>query len=155
MPSETSDQLSRWESDPYVTAWPEMRPFWAAAAEGRFLMPQCQECVRCHWHPRAVCPFCHSVRLTWIEASGLGTIFSYSIARTWSPPHVVAFVKTLEGPVILTQIVDSHVSDLQIGATVRAKMIPVKDGRSLPYFALEGEDSSYGIDDVLTHVPPP
>lgn len=126
-----------WESDPYVTPWPEMRPFWAAAAEGRFVMPQCKDCGKFHWHPRAICPFCRSDHIAWLEASGDATIFSYSIARTSSPPHVVAFVQSLEGPVILTQIVDCNLAELRIDLPVRVKLATVQGGRSLPFFAPE------------------
>jgi len=134
-----TDNLARqsWETDPFVTPWPEMRPFWAAAAEGRFLMPKCGDCGKYHWHPRAVCPFCHSQKIEWIESPGRGTIFSYSIARTWSPPHAIAFVKTQEGPVILTQLVDCEFDALRIDMPVRVKLAPVEDGRSMPFFTPE------------------
>ena len=134
-----TEKLSRqaWEEDPYVTPWPEMRPFWAAAAGGRFLLPKCGDCGKYHWHPRALCPFCRSDKIQWIESPGRGTIFSYSIARTWSPPHAIAFVKTLEGPVILTQIVDCDFAALRIDLPVRVKLAPVEGGRSLPFFTPE------------------
>ena len=127
-----------WENDPYVMPWPEMRPFWAAAAEGKFLMPKCGACGKYHWHPRALCPFCRSDRIEWIESPGRGTIFSYSIARTWNPPHANAFVKTNEGPVILTQIVDCDFKALRIGLPVKGKLMAVEDGRTMPFFAPEG-----------------
>jgi uncharacterized OB-fold protein len=132
-----ANPLKTWETDPFVTPWPEMRPFWAAAAEGRFLMPKCGDCGKYHWHPRAVCPFCHSQKIEWIESPGRGTIFSFSIARTWSPPHAIAFVKTQEGPVILTQLVDCDFDALRIDLPVRVKLAPVEDGRSMPFFTPE------------------
>lgn len=125
------------DNDPYVSQWPEMRPFWAAAAEGRFLMPRCAACGKYHWHPRAVCPFCRSQKIEWIESEGKGEIFSYSVARTWNPPHAVAFVKSDEGPVILTRIVDCDFAALKIGMRVRVKLTVVDGGRSMPFFAPE------------------
>jgi len=123
-----------WESDPYVVPWPEMRPFWAAAAEGRFMMPRCIACQKYHWHPRPLCPFCRSSDIELVESRGQGTIYSYGIACTWTPPHAVAFVETHEGPVILTKIVDCDLAELRIGLPVRVKLMPVTGGRSLPFF---------------------
>jgi uncharacterized OB-fold protein len=129
-----NDVSSSWKTDPYVTAWPELLPFWAAAAEGRFLLPQCESCGQHHWHPRAVCPFCHSDKIAWREASGKGSIFSYSIARTWSPPHVVAFVRVVEGPVLLTKILDCDFAELRIDLPVHVKLCAVGKGRSAAFF---------------------
>ena len=132
-----SQSKQAWEQDPYVTTWPEMSPFWAAAAAGTFLMPKCGDCGKFHWHPRAVCPFCRAQHIEWIESPGLGTIYSFSIARTWSPPFANAFVRTQEGPVILTQMVDCDFADLRIDLPVRVKLAPVEDGRWMPFFAPE------------------
>jgi uncharacterized OB-fold protein len=136
MASETFTAQS-WDTDPYVTPWPEMRPFWEAAAAGRFLMPRCEACGQYHWHPRAVCPFCRSNKIAWIETAGRGTIFSYSVARTGPAPEVVAFVKTSEGPIILSKIVESDVTALRIGLPVHVKLIPVDGGRSMPFFTVD------------------
>ena len=36
----------------------ESKPFWDAAAEGKFLIKHCNACGEDHWYPRALCPFC-------------------------------------------------------------------------------------------------
>lgn len=133
----TDNHQQAWEKDPFVYPWPEMRPFWAAAAEGKFLMPKCGACSKFHWHPRAICPFCHSNKIEWIESEGRGTIFSFSIARYFSPQHANAFVKTKEGPVILTQLVDCTFEELRIDMPVRVKLAPVPEGRTMPFFTPE------------------
>jgi uncharacterized protein len=60
---------------------PETKPFWDAAAQGRLLIKRCTTCNEPHWYPRAICPFCGSERTEWMEASGHGTIYSYSVFR--------------------------------------------------------------------------
>ena len=124
-----------WEDDPFVTYWPEMRAFWAAAAEGRFLMPHCQACGKYHWHPRAICPFCESDRIAFVDSPGRGEVYSYSVARTWDPPHVVAFVQVDEGPCILTRIVDCDVESVRVGQKVKVRFIKAEEGRDMPAFA--------------------
>ena len=35
-------------------------------------------CGQLHHYPRTICPFCFSDKTDWIEASGKGTIYSYT-----------------------------------------------------------------------------
>ena len=39
---------------------PETKPFWDAAAQGKFLIKRCTACGEPHYFPRSVCPFCYS-----------------------------------------------------------------------------------------------
>jgi uncharacterized OB-fold protein len=75
---------------PVVTA--EGKAFFDAARQGRFLIPICVACNRAHWYPRAVCPFCASENLEWREASGKGTIYTFSVMRRVKEPYVIAHV---------------------------------------------------------------
>ena len=59
----------------------ESKPFWDAAAEGRFLIKRCNDCGQAHWFPRALCPFCFSDKTVWEESPGEGVIYSYSVMR--------------------------------------------------------------------------
>ena len=43
-------------------AFPEMKPFWQAAAEGKLLVKRCLDCNQSHYYPRALCPYCQSER---------------------------------------------------------------------------------------------
>ena len=53
---------------------------WQGAAQGRLVLPRCSGCGRFHWPPRAHCPECRSP-LAWHEASGRGSVASFSIVR--------------------------------------------------------------------------
>src|SRR5262249_56785232 len=85
---------------------PETKPFWDAAAQGRFLIKRCTACDEPHWYPRALCPFCGSERTEWMEASGHGTIYAYSVFRRAQIPYAIAYVTLAEGPTMMTNIVD-------------------------------------------------
>ena len=63
---------------------PETEAFVAAAREGRFLLPHCDDCGRTHWYPRAVCPHCWSTRLTWRPASGREASAWAGFTSCWS-----------------------------------------------------------------------
>ncbi len=118
---------------------PEAAPFYAAAAEGRFLVPRCTACGRTHWYPRAQCPFCFGP-VTWEAASGTGTIYSYSVMRRAKPVTTIAYVTLAEGPTMLTSLVDCDVDRLRIGQAVRLVWKPTQAGEAagppLPCFTL-------------------
>jgi hypothetical protein len=104
---------------------PETEPFWAATQEGRLVLAHCDGCGATIWYPRAVCPSCGGRSIGWLEASGRGQVYSFSIAyRGPGPyrdvaPYVVAYVELDEGPRVLTNIVGCPPEEVRIGQTVR------------------------------------
>lgn len=132
--SETTNTIG-FEQDAYAAAYPETRPFWEAAAEGRLLLKACRACGRAHWYPKVVCPFCHSDDLEWREASGRGTIYTYSVMRRVEVPYVLAYVTLEEGPTLMTNIVDCDVDSVRIGQSVQVRFRQAPQGRTVPVFA--------------------
>ncbi|MGH6998966.1 MAG: Zn-ribbon domain-containing OB-fold protein, partial [Phenylobacterium sp.] len=79
----------------------ESKPFWDAAAEGRFLIKRCNDCGQAHWFPRALCPFCFSDKTVWEESPGEGVIYTYSVMRrSPSGPYGIGYVTLNEGPAV-------------------------------------------------------
>ncbi|MBI3706382.1 MAG: Zn-ribbon domain-containing OB-fold protein [Proteobacteria bacterium] len=113
---------------------PETEMFWKAASEGRFILRKCTACGKPHWYPRAICPFCFSDKTEWQDASGRGTIYSYSVTRRAAEPYVIAYVTLEEGPTMMTNIVDCDSKKLAIGQKVRLVFKPAAAGPPLPYF---------------------
>jgi uncharacterized OB-fold protein len=112
---------------------PESEPFYKAAAEGRFLLRRCTACRKPHWYPRAVCPFCFGAT-TWEEASGQGTIYTFSTMRRVDPPYAIAYVTLDEGPTMLTNLVECDFDALAIGQRVRLVFKPTEGGPPVPCF---------------------
>ena len=131
--SETSMQKSH-QDDPYALAYPETTPFWQAAENNKFLVKGCTQCNRAHWYPRIVCPLCGSDQTTWTEASGLGTVYSFSLIERADHPYILAWVTLDEGPVITTNIVDCDLASIKIGDKVTVKFRPTTEGRLMPVF---------------------
>jgi len=115
---------------------PETQAFWDAAAQGRFLIRRCTACGKAHWYPRKTCPFCWGEKTEWVEASGRGTIYSYSVMRRAAEPYVVAYVTLAEGPTMLTNLVDCDFDALAIGQEVRLKFSPSEAGPPVPTFTI-------------------
>jgi hypothetical protein len=113
----------------------ETKPFWDAAAAGRLLLKRCEACGEPHYYPRIACPFCGSARTSWQEASGRGTIYSYSVFRRAPVPYAIAYVTLEEGPTMMTNIVDSDLDAIRIGQRVHVRFVPTDGGPPVPMFA--------------------
>ena len=112
----------------------ETKPFWDAAAEGRFVLRFCNGCGRPHWYPRAICPFCFNDDGAWREAGGTGVIYSFSPMRRASEPYVIAYVTLDEGPTMMTNIVFCEIDALRIGQAVTVVFQPTIAGPPIPVF---------------------
>ena len=114
---------------------PETQHFWDAAAQGKFLYKKCAACGEPHFYPRALCPFCFSDRTEWQEASGRGTIYTYSVMRRAPVPYAIAYVTLAEGPTVMTNIVDCDLDAIHIGQSVKLVFKPSDGGPPVPMFA--------------------
>ena len=124
--------MTRKITPPVVTA--ESKAFFDAARQNRFMIPVCSACGKPHWYPRAICPFCASDRMQWREASGRGTIYSYSVMRRAKDPYVIAHVTLAEGPTMLTNIVDCDFDQVRIGQPVTVVFKETENGSPAPMF---------------------
>jgi len=130
---------------PEPTPTPETIAFWDAAKKGMFLIRRCKECGKAHWYPRSICPFCWSDDTEWVEGSGKGTIYSYSIMRRAAPPYVMAYVQLAEGPRMMTNIVDMAFEDIAIGQAVEVTFRQSEGGFSIPMFSSPGFRRDAGV----------
>lgn len=110
-----------------------LEPYWQAAREGRLLLKLCRACGKSHYYPRPLCPFCMSSDTEWREASGQGSIYSWSVERRATPPYAIAFVALAEGPTLLTNIVDCNLDALAIGQQVTLAF-ETRDEQPVPVF---------------------
>jgi uncharacterized OB-fold protein len=110
---------ARSHPDPVVNL--ETERYWAAARDGVLLLKRCTDCGRTHWYPRAVCPHCLSGATEWYQASGHGTVYTFSVMRE-------------EGVTMMTQIVDCDVERLAIGDAVSVTFEATESGHALPVF---------------------
>jgi uncharacterized OB-fold protein len=119
--------------------------FWTGAADGRLLIKRCGACGRAHFYPRPFCPFCWSEDVAWEEASGRGTVYTWSIVRrndlppfSERVPYVTAIVELDEGPRLMTNIVDTDHADVRIGMAVEVTFRPLGEGLTYPLFRAAG-----------------
>jgi uncharacterized protein len=113
---------------------PETKAFWDAAAQGKLMIGKCNTCGKLHYYPRARCPFCFSDRTELTQASGNGTIYTYSVMRRAAIPYAIAYVTLAEGPRMMTNIVDCDLDQIRIGQAVRLVFKPSDGGPPVPMF---------------------
>lgn len=119
---------------PAPAVYPETQAFWEAAAQGKLLVKRCAGCGEYHHYPRSICPFCFSARTEWRQASGAGTIYSYSVMRRAEVPYVIAYVTLDEGVSMLTNIVRCDPDAVRIGQRVKVSFVPSDGGPPVPMF---------------------
>jgi uncharacterized OB-fold protein len=119
----------------------ETEPFWAAAADGRLVLPRCDACATVVWYPRRWCPVCHHHGVSWFDATGHGTVYSFTVVRqaagVWKDvvPYVIASVELDEGPRLLTNLVDVDPESVRVGDEVSVVFDRSPDGAGVPRFA--------------------
>ena len=114
--------------------------FWDALAAGRWVVPHCDACGEFFWYPRRLCPLCGVWdRVSYPDASGRGTIYSFSILRKGPgpfrdrAPYVLAYVELEEGPRLMTNVVAADVESLRIGQPVHVVLDPAGEGGDAVY----------------------
>lgn len=120
----------------------DSQPYWEGIAQGELRIQRCNACSRAVFYPRALCPHCHSDQLSWITATGKGTIYSYTVAHQAfgsfanDVPYVIAIVELAEGARMMSRIIDAPRERITIGAPVQVTFVPLAEDITLPYFRL-------------------
>ncbi len=124
---------------PVVNPW--AKPFWEATREGKLIIQKCDDCQAHVFYPRTACPHCFSDNLGWVEASGRGTIYSFTVVENNAPsaflgdmPFVIAMIDLEEGVRMLSNIVDCEPETLQCDMPVEVTFEKLNDEFTLPKF---------------------
>lgn len=119
----------------------DSKTFWEGCKEGKLLIQQCEDCENHIFYPRAVCPHCMSDRIKWVEASGKGKVYSYTVARRpYHPafadqvPYVVALVTLDEGVRMMTNLINVDVEKVSCDMPVEVVFTKIDEQITLPKF---------------------
>ena len=111
---------------------PDDREFWTGAARGELRIQRCPHCGLHQHYPRLFCSHCGLGDPEFVTASGLGTVYSFTVVRQNGVPFfkdkvpfVVATIDLDEaGARILAVLPDLDPADAAIGLRVRAVFRP-------------------------------
>jgi uncharacterized protein len=128
-------------SRPLPVITKDTEEFWEAAKKGKLVIQKCQDCMNVQHYPRMFCTSCLSENMEWVETTGVGTIYTYTIAhRPANPymkdkvPYVVALVELPEGARIMTNIINTPIESIRIGAKAKVIFEKIGEGIKLPLF---------------------
>jgi uncharacterized OB-fold protein len=119
----------------------ETQPFWDGCREGKFLLRHCTACGVDSYFPRPFCPACWSDDVSWKEASGRGTLYTYSVVTVNDlppfnerVPYVAAIVELEEGPKVMTNVEGVPFDELRIGMPLEMEFKPISDDVTIAVF---------------------
>jgi uncharacterized OB-fold protein len=119
----------------------ETQPFWDGCREGKFLLRHCNACGVDSYYPRPFCPVCWSDDVAWKEASGRGTLYTYSVVTVNDlppfnerVPYVAAIVELEEGPKVMTNVEGVPFDELRIGMPLEMEFKPISDDVTIAVF---------------------
>jgi uncharacterized OB-fold protein len=133
------------ESPKYL--WPranqEDGEFWAGARRGELRIQRCTTCGKHQHYPRMLCSHCGKDTLEWITASGLATIYSFTVVRqngvppfNERVPFVVAVLDLDEDSARMIAAMPKLAPErARIGLRARAEFRPATDEAAYVDFA--------------------
>lgn len=117
------------------------RPFFDGAREHRLMIQKCSSCGAVMWPVKTRCDNCLRATVTWIQASGQATLYSFTLMHQLlhpgfakEIPYNIAQVDLAEGLRILTNIVGLRNEELEIGMPLEVTFEDVSDKVTLPKF---------------------
>jgi len=125
----------------------ETAHYWRAALHGRLEIQHCRDCARHQFYPRPFCTRCLSDQIEWVQASGRGRIYTYTVCHVAGHPafearvpYAIGMVELDEGVRMLAGIVDSDLARLAVGTRVQVCFERISDEIALPMFRLADDD---------------
>ncbi len=116
-------------------------PFFEGARDGKLMLQQCTGCGAWSFPVRERCPHCFAAKLEWRQASGRGSLYTFTVMHqvmnpgfASSVPYNVAQVDLEEGVRMISNIVGIDNKDLRPGMALEAVFEDVGEGVSLPKF---------------------
>jgi uncharacterized OB-fold protein len=102
---------------------------------------RCGACGEAHYYPRPFCPRCGSDDVSWEQASGRATLYTWSVVHQNDLPpfrdklpYVAAVVDLDEGPRMMTNVVGTDPEALRVGMRLEVTFEELADGFHIPVF---------------------
>ncbi|MFP3368593.1 MULTISPECIES: Zn-ribbon domain-containing OB-fold protein [unclassified Pseudomonas] len=104
--------------------------------EGRFMLQRSRQNGGYCFYPRVAQPGTGNTDLEWVQASGRGVVYSSTVVRQRppTPNYNVALIDLEEGVRMMSRVEGVAPEDVQIGMSVRAKIVQLDDGAPLLVF---------------------
>lgn len=113
--------------------------WWEAIDAGKLLIQKCSSCGELRHPPRPMCGKCQSTKWESLEASGRGSVHSYTVLHHpiipgYEFPLAVALIDLEEGTRIVANVKGCEPDDIHIGMKVECVFEDVDETTQLPFF---------------------
>jgi uncharacterized protein len=117
--------------------------FQAFLKQGQFMLQRSKSSGRHVFYPRVAEPLTGAQDLEWVEASGLGTIYSTTVVRNKPPvpDHNIVLVDLAEGVRMMSQVIGLAPDAVTIGLKVRAKIGTLDGEPAVLFEPVEGQSA--------------
>lgn len=118
---------------------PISAPHWEGCRQGELRVQRCRVCESYVFTPQATCTRCLSPELEWVESTGRGQLYSYTVVHrpqqpSFQTPYVVVIVELEEGFHMLSNLIGCPEEAIQVGMPLEAVFEPQSEEITLPYF---------------------
>lgn len=121
---------------------PLSEAYFAGCNAGTLLIQACESCAALQFYPRSICTSCNSSSLKWSPSSGRGHVATFTVVRraisaAYEAPYVVALIKLVEGPQLMSHIVECDPESVSVGAAVTVTFAAWSETQAMPVFTLD------------------
>ena len=132
--------MTEWKK-PLPVEIEETKPYWDGCQREKLIIQRCRMCGKYQTHYRGFCAHCWTGEIEDVEASGRGTLWSYSaVYRNRSPgfseevPYVVAVVELEEGLKLPSNIINCDLKEVSVGMPVKLTFVRASERFNIPMF---------------------
>jgi uncharacterized OB-fold protein len=104
--------------------------YFDALKGGTFRIQRCSACNKHVFYPRVLCSHCGSPELTWVDASGNGTVHSTTVVRRKADAGGdinIALIDLEENVRLMSRVEGMAPDEVKIGMPVKAAIITEND----------------------------
>ena len=122
---------------------PDSEAYWQGLKEHQIRLQRCKDCGAWTHPPFPFCHSCLSRNREFVTLSGRGTVYSYTVTRramhpdfAGDVPYTIIYVKTEEGPFIVSWLEGVEPDNVRIGMPVVATFEEIDDETTLHRFRI-------------------
>jgi uncharacterized protein len=119
------------------------KQYWQFCAQEKLCFQRCKDCGLWRHIPRPMCAGCNSLDWQWVQSSGRGKIFSWTVTRAplhpafaAQVPYALVIVELEEGVRLISGLKNCDVDHLELGMPVEVVFERLAENIFMPYFEL-------------------
>jgi uncharacterized protein len=126
---------------PKIGSYLDTKEFWEGAKRGKLMLQFCTAAQKYQHYPRPVSLYSGRHSIEWREASGFGTVYSWTVTRSPWPghearvPYICAYIDLDENVRFLCNLVDCREDEVKIGMPAEVRWDRLSENIFYPDFA--------------------